>query len=66
MAESNVVAIVDDDEAIRGSTAALLRSTNYDVILFESGDTFLNADLGRIDCVLLDMRMPGGRDRRFA
>lgn len=59
MAEPNVVAIVDDDAAVRDSTAALLRSANYDVVLFESGDTFLNAALDRIDCVLLDMRMPG-------
>lgn len=53
------VAIVDDDAAVRDSTAAFLRSANCDVVLFENGDTFLDAGLDRIDCVLLDMRMPG-------
>lgn len=59
MAALNLVAIVDDDAAVRESTAALLRSAEFNVVLFESGDTFLDDGLDRIDCVLLDMRMPG-------
>jgi two-component system response regulator FixJ len=59
MSEHELVAIVDDDEAVRESTAALLRSFDFVVNLFENGVEFLNFDPKSIDCVLLDMRMPG-------
>jgi two-component system response regulator FixJ len=55
-----VIAIVDDDDMVRRSTAALLERAGYSVRAFESGDAFLAAQLsGESDCVLLDMRMPG-------
>jgi two-component system response regulator FixJ len=55
-----VVSIVDDDDAVRRSTAALLERAGYRVRAFETGDAFLAAQLpGDSDCVLLDMRMPG-------
>lgn len=55
-----VVAIVDDDEAVRRSTAALLERAGYRVREFESGDAFLAAQFpGDSDCILLDLRMPG-------
>ncbi len=59
MAGTQTVAIVDDDEAVRESTAALLRAASFNVELFETGDSFLNSETGSIDCTLLDMRMPG-------
>lgn len=55
-----VVAIIDDDAAVRRSTGALLEAAGYRVRTFDSGDAFLAAQLpGDSDCILLDMRMPG-------
>lgn len=56
---TGAIAIVDDDEAVRRSTASLLRRAGFQSVLFESGDAFLAADLDEIACVLLDIRMPG-------
>ena len=55
-----VVAIVDDDEAIRRSLSRLLKSFSYDPRAFASGGDFI-ANLGSANpqCVLLDQHMPG-------
>jgi two-component system response regulator FixJ len=55
-----IIAIVDDDEAVRRSTCALLQQAGFDVRLFKNGDDFLAARLPEeIGCILLDLRMPG-------
>lgn len=59
MANGQIVAIVDDDDAVRVSTAALLQAARFRVELFETGDAFLDGPPISIDCILLDMRMPG-------
>ena len=59
MSEFKRVAIVDDDEAVRESTGALLESSGFTADLFQSGDEFLEIDPNSTDCILLDMRMPG-------
>ncbi len=60
MPDRYLVALVDDDDAVRLSTARLLNHSGFDVVPFISGDEFLAADLpGNFDCVLLDLRMPG-------
>jgi two-component system response regulator FixJ len=60
MPDCYLVAVVDDDDAVRLSTARLLGHRGFDVAAFGSGDEFLAADLpGNFDCVLLDLRMPG-------
>jgi FixJ family two-component response regulator len=54
------VHVVDDDEAVRRSLAALLVSRGYGVMPFASGEQFLaDADLSRHGCVVLDLRMDG-------
>ena len=54
------IAVVDDDEAVRLSTADLLQRLGFDVKLFKSGDAFLeSSSLDGIDCILLDLQMPG-------
>jgi two-component system response regulator FixJ len=54
------VAVVDDDEAVRLSTASLLERFGFDVKLFESGDAFLElGSFSGISCILLDLQMPG-------
>jgi FixJ family two-component response regulator len=60
MTTSSLVAIVDDDEALRDSLAMVLRSVGLDVRGFPSGADFLQ-HLQQIECscLLLDVRMPG-------
>lgn len=60
MSESYVVAIVDDDDAVRHSTTGFLRQAGHRTESFTSGAEFLASDLPKdINCILLDMRMPG-------
>jgi two-component system, LuxR family, response regulator FixJ len=58
MDDHYTISIVDDDEAVRESTAALLKSADFEVVTFGDGQQFLASDIGGADCVLLDMRMP--------
>lgn len=54
------IAVVDDDEAVRLSTAELLQRLGFDAKLFKSGDAFLELDsFAGISCILLDLQMPG-------
>jgi two-component system response regulator FixJ len=53
------IAIVDDDDAVRLSTASLVQRAGHRVCTFPSGDAFLAGLPEDLDCVLLDMRMPG-------
>lgn len=56
----SLIAIVDDDEAVRLSTCSLLKQRGFKVTPFESGDAFLAGKTpDSFACILLDMRMPG-------
>lgn len=56
-----LIAIVDDDAAVRDSLSLLLRLHGCEVRTFDSGEAFLAwAGTSGVDCVLLDLRM-GGR-----
>jgi FixJ family two-component response regulator len=58
--ECYLISIIDDDESIRASTKALLRSVGYRARSFASADDFLNSGiLGETECLILDVRMPG-------
>jgi two-component system response regulator FixJ len=55
-----IVFIVDDDEAIRDSMAAIVQSLGFDTQGFSSAEDFLSrGDTSRRGCLLLDVRMPG-------
>lgn len=55
-----IVCIVDDDASVRKSLSNLLRSVGYLAQVYASGEAFLaEADFAEIDCLLLDLRMPG-------
>lgn len=55
-----IVAIVDDDEAVREATKALLRSIGLAAEAFSSGEEFLGSPhLGRTACLITDINMPG-------
>lgn len=56
----HLVAIVDDDEAVRLSTCSVLKRAGFAVRMFGSGDDFLNSSAtGQASCILLDVQMPG-------
>ena len=55
-----LISVVDDDESVRDSTKALLRSVGYEVAVFESSREFLESGLiAETECLILDVRMPG-------
>lgn len=55
-----MVHLVDDDEAIRRSVGFMLKTSGFQVRVYESGIEFLkSASSLEPGCVLLDIRMPG-------
>jgi FixJ family two-component response regulator len=55
-----LISIVDDDESVRDALWGFLRSVGFSVNAFASAEEFLNSDqLGKADCLILDVRMPG-------
>lgn len=59
-AGSQVVYVVDDDEAVRDSTRLVLESYGMNVKTFGSANAFLAAmDEDTNGCLLLDQHMPG-------
>lgn len=57
---ARLVSVVDDDESVRDSLAALLRSVGYRVRTFASAEELLDSDaLEETATLILDMRMPG-------
>jgi len=58
--ETILVAVVDDEAAVRVALGRLVRLAGYEVASFESGENFLAPLLlHRPECVLLDVNMPG-------
>src|SRR6266404_3080984 len=58
--DAPLVAIVDDDVAVRRSTQRLLRSSGLPVEAFESAEEFLmSGQAEETACLILDLRMPG-------
>jgi FixJ family two-component response regulator len=54
------ICVVDDDGAVRESTAALLEAAGYAVQSFATADDLLsNAGFDEAHCLLLDLNMPG-------
>lgn len=60
MSQPPLIAIVDDDHAIREALDDMIQSCGYRSRLFETAEDFLAAkDRHQIDCMLLDVKMPG-------
>jgi FixJ family two-component response regulator len=58
--ESKLVAIVDDDESVRGTLHELLRSAGFSSRAFESAEAFLESGHQQATgCLITDIRMPG-------
>ena len=61
MAESPLIAIVDDEEAICDALTSLLRSVGWRAEGFTSAEAFLQSgQVHTTACLLLDVRLPGG------
>ncbi len=58
MSNIPVIAIVDDDEAVRTSLASLVRSIGYEASTYESGVDFLNRQSEDPSCMIVDIQMP--------
>lgn len=55
----HVVAVVDDDPAVRESLRFLLETAGHTVETYDSGTQFLaEAEPGRLACLVLDQQMP--------
>ena len=58
--ERKFVAIVDDDDSVRGTLQELLRSAGFFSLAFESAEAFLGSgDHLETGCLITDIRMPG-------
>jgi len=59
-AAAPIVAIVDDDEAVRAALDNLLQSLGLEVAAFASAEAFLASPARRsAACLIADMQMPG-------
>ena len=55
-----LIAIVDDDEAVREATKTLVRSLGYHASTFGSADEFLKSEqVHDTSCLITDVQMPG-------
>jgi FixJ family two-component response regulator len=58
--ETKLVAIVDDDDSVRGTLQELLRSAGFPSRGFESAEAFLGSGhQHETACLITDIRMPG-------
>ncbi len=55
-----LIAVVDDEAAVRTMLRRVLRMAEYDVVAFASGEEFLASLSSRLPaCAVLDVHMPG-------
>jgi len=55
-----MIAIIDDDVAVREATRSLLNSLGYITAMFASAEEFLRScNRGEMSCIISDVQMPG-------
>lgn len=60
IAEGSRISIIDDDESMRAAIKTLIGSLGgLRVEEFSSAEDFLNSGQSPVDCLILDVRMPG-------
>jgi two-component system response regulator FixJ len=60
LSKTPVIAIVEDDEAVREALSDLLQVLNVPHRSFDRAESFLDEHApGRFDCLITDLRMPG-------
>jgi len=58
--DARLVAVVDDDELMRGALQGLLKEAGYPARVFASAEEFLASGAQhRFSCLIVDVRMPG-------
>jgi len=58
--KAHLIAIVDDDAAVRRTTARLVEALGYRAAAFESAESFLESDqVSETSCLVADVYMPG-------
>lgn len=61
MISEPLIAIVDDDDGMRESLDALVRSLGYRTATFSAAEHLLaSSEIGEAGCVISDIEMPGG------
>lgn len=59
MTRRPIIAVIDDNEAVRDSVASLIRSFDMTVLCYPSAGAFLGAeDWSEASCLVVDVRMP--------
>jgi FixJ family two-component response regulator len=60
LAETGIVAIVDDDESVRTALQGMMKSVGLPAQAFASAEDFLNSGVqNQTACLIADIRMPG-------
>jgi len=60
IATKNLIAVVDDDELVRGALQRLLKASGLGTVSFGSAESLLKSgQLPDIACLIVDIRMPG-------
>ena len=60
MPDSQLIHVIDDDDAVRHSLAFLLTSSGFEVKQHDSAAAFLEAGIpAKAGCIITDVRMPG-------
>ncbi|CAG9261682.1 response regulator [Paraburkholderia caribensis] len=57
---SAVIGVVDDDESVRMGLSSVLRSADWNVVVYSSGDELLgDAHRSKLKLIVADIQMPG-------
>ena len=59
LSKDPMISIVDDDESVRESTKALVRSLGYGARTFSSAEEFLGSNPDDAGCLIVDVQMKG-------
>ena len=59
MDRRGIIAIVDDDAAVRTAVSMLVRAFGWEPRAYDSAEAFLDAREEGADCLVVDLRMPG-------
>jgi two-component system response regulator FixJ len=60
LTKSGIIAIVDDDEALREALGSVMKAAGFTANTFASAEEFLDsANLQETACLVLDVRLPG-------
>jgi FixJ family two-component response regulator len=60
LAKIGIIAIVDDDEALREALGSVMKAAGFKIDTFATAEAFLGSDnRANTACLLLDVRLPG-------